>query len=321
MNQHLLRRTALMIIIFISACGERNLQLELEEALCGRLLANIGAYSDLEYCMWRRSSHLGGTDFDTPAAIARSVEAGHITLDEAALETCLDKMLIIPGRWNFTSLPDCVRAFLPMRDAGESCIATAACQTGLSCVAAFGSCGGTCGPHPEATCLVDSDCPAGSSCVRGFCGNPEAGRVLAEGELCGNAIDICAEGLFCMSHLIEDGPIKYENRCRRPWKIGDACRTSMHDCGGTFSVLRCDPATQKCVRRPTKGDCLPYVADSCHPRFYCDRSTGPGTCRPLKEHGAPCEHYQECRLGHGNQRCVDGACLAEPETQCSPDAL
>lgn len=255
------------------------------------------------------------------AALAKALQAKHLTFDAAQAQTCLAGLqaLACPALYQGLvsaggpAVAACAAVWHGQVAAGGSCVLGGECQAGTRCV--FGaSCPGTCQAWSAigGACSDSKPCnPEVASCTAGKC----QALPSAPGQAC--PAGLCASPLYC-------GPA---GACVAFALEGQACSASGAQC---WPSLGCWAAAGQA------GTCKPRggVGSACLSQANC-ALTGDGapllcvagSCQPAPAPGKPCVDWQ-CQGGWCDSQALPPTCVAWPaagqacpQGWCGPGAV
>jgi len=266
------------------------------DALCDFYLTCVGEpLGDLDHC--RATLDCYGV-----SELRRAVALGHVTVDEAALDACLDAAkanpcflrqprLLLNGEYDVIEfLAACPGVVTPRQNLGDSCSGDGECEKRLECDTST-TCPGVCQLRDEVgtPCEIEQRQCSGlvGFCLGGVCRVPQPA-----GQSCGDDLD-CERDLLCG-----------EGTCVEPPSHPGLGGTCILDFEGAKPAVLCGPG------------------------LFCSAETSgvPGVCRALQKKGEPCdpggcEPGLGCMaLGGGPQLCYGTAGLGELCNGGAPNA-
>lgn len=293
---------------------------ELRNALCERVFQCpekaaffnflFGRYASEQDCKDSGFSFVDPSDVEE---VTNAVNAGRITFDVAAANTCLNdlKTKLAAGRCATKfdgDLPSsCANAFKGKVEIGNVCVTDESCGENAYCDIADTGCTGTCKAHQmDGQTCVDEECLEGSSCNDGTCvkkGSVADGASCTEDEQCGNTSN-CSEGV-CTT--ISDATIA---------NMGESCGLGgappLCKPGLVCTDINFMTGTGTCgTPKAAGGDC--YLFAECGPNLRCEGANvgtrTPGKCVAVGGVGATCDTALiDCQTG---LTCVNDQC-AQP---------
>ena len=242
------------------------------------------------------------------------IDSGDATVDEDALETCLEalsKCDLSPAE-EVALEESCALAVVGSKELGADCIIDSECASNYcfeeDCEDEC--CEGTCEEHPhdntwgEPGDPCDSETPCNSE---GYCREGTCAKVIAEGEVCDEP-NACAAGLYCSFDQLQIGRLPpAPPTCRPLPDEGDDCLAPVEAPPTCGHGLYCDFELFTCTPVGEVGDdCEPRrFGSTCLPSLYCDGESD--TCQELPAAGESCDETERCYL--------DSYCAFDPEEE------
>lgn len=271
--------------------------------MCGCDTFGISAPADVAACVRRNR---GTCDSDLPSLLTPFFARGGVTIDSAALDTCVAQLRSLYDH----CLPPTDAAQYPLacRDAlvlglpiGASCE-----LPGFRCADGAGVCGRTCQAAPALGESCTTFCGPGLACVSGTCAMPvAAGGTCRDHEDCATP-ELCIGGV-CGAPLTFGAACTSEDRCATGLvcdggvcgpRFESSCTLGSSECG---AASECTSASRRvCAPTLPPGATCTDIAE-CGEGTTCDFSiTFPGVCAPFPRLGERCNG--PCQPG---LRCLD----------------